>query len=127
MQSLDTSGIAETVRALVSQVGTATAPGLAVRFTWVRMTGTAVTTGRWFVGTRTLLSRQAVNSDAGLNQSYQFSVVCDASQFGQQPPAPKDRIAVTMNGASTTYKVLSVDSDAIGATVRLHLGSEYDR
>lgn len=118
MQSLDITGILATARGLVAQLGTPVAPGIAQYFT-------VAATGRRYVGTKTTLKKEYVNSDAGLNATYLFSVVCDASQFTTTNPAPAPKARVLVGGV--TYKIIAVETDGIGATIRFHLGSEYDR
>ena len=110
--------IITTCQGLASQVGTSASPGLATR-------AAVQETGGSFVGTKSVLKKEFVNSDAGINASYQFTLICDSSQFTttNPAPAPKKRVVV----AGTVYKVISHETDAIGAIVRLHLGSEYDR
>ena len=71
-------------------------------------------------GCRTSLRREDVNTDAGLADAYSFSLLCPASQFdGHKAPEPRTS-KITLDGQE--YRVLSVERDASGATVRLHLG-----
>ena len=71
-------------------------------------------------GVRTTLRREDVNSDAGLIEGrYVFSVLVDASTL---PPdgVPPRRTIVLIDGAK--YRVLSTETDAVGAIVRINLG-----
>lgn len=73
-------------------------------------------------GVRTSLRREDVNTDAGLMGAYTFSLLCAASEFSDcEPPRPRmDKL--TIDGR--VMRVLSVERDSVGATVRLHLGDE---
>lgn len=76
--------------------------------------------GTQYWGCRTSLRREDVNTDAGLADSYSFSLLCPFSQFiGNGLPKPRQS-KVTINGIE--YRVLSVERDATEATVRLNLG-----
>lgn len=76
--------------------------------------------GEQYHGCRASLRREDVNSDAGLAESYTFSLLCPSSQFtGKDLPKPRQS-KVTVDGLE--YRVLAVETDAIKATVRLHLG-----
>lgn len=79
----------------------------------------AVTIGETsYQGVRTTLRRQDVNSDAGLIEGrYVFSVLLDASAVSEPPPR---RTLVTVG--DVRYRVLSCETDAIGACIRLNLG-----
>ena len=84
------------------------------------LTQTAAWSGKTIYGVRTTLKRQDVNTDAGLiGGRYQFSLLCALAQFAGALPEPR-RDKMTIEGVS--YRVLAVESDAIGATVRIHLG-----
>ena len=76
--------------------------------------------GRQYWGCRSRLSREDVNTDAGLLDAYRFSLLCPAGQFaGQEPPRPRvDKIMVD----GVEYRVLECESDAVNATMRIHLG-----
>lgn len=76
--------------------------------------------GRQYWGCRSRLSREDVNTDAGLLDAYRFSLLCPAGQFaGQEPPRPRvDKIMVD----GVEYRVLECESDAVNATIRIHLG-----
>lgn len=70
-------------------------------------------------GVKTVLRRADVNSDMGLIEGrYTFSLLCPASALPSMP-APR-RSKVVLDGV--TYRVLSCEKDAIGATLRLNLG-----
>ena len=116
---IDFTSVQSTVRQLASQVLTK-GLGLAQSFTLVAMTtgGTNYT----YIGTKTMLKKEAVNTSAGLNQNYEFSLLCDVSQFNVLPIS-KQR--VILNGV--TYKIAEIDTDTINACTRLHLVSEYTR
>ena len=73
-------------------------------------------------GCKTALRREDVAVDAGLAGIYDFSLVCPASQFANIP-LPQPRISKIMVDGKA-YRVLSVEQDAAGATIRLHLGGE---
>lgn len=76
--------------------------------------------GRQYWGCRSRLGREDVNTDAGLLDAYRFSLLCPAGQFaGQEPPRPRvDKIMVD----GVEYRVLECESDAVNATIRIHLG-----
>ena len=76
-----------------------------------------------YSGVRTNLKRSDVATDAGLYENnYVFSLLCPMSQFnGNYPKSTVDTI--TLDGE--TYRVLSTDIDAIQASIRLNLGSEF--
>lgn len=78
--------------------------------------------GRRLHGVRATLRREDVNTSEGLAGVYAFSLLCPAAQFaGVEPPQPRmDKITVD----GRTYRVLGVETDAVAATVRLHLGDE---
>ena len=77
--------------------------------------------GKPYAGTRTTLRRADYESDAGLVEGdYQFSLLCPTAQFEKGIPAPRTT-KVCIKGQE--FRLLSVDADAIGATVRLNLGS----
>ena len=75
--------------------------------------------GKSYWGVRTALRREIVNTDAGLEGIYAFSLLCPASMFGAKLPIPRQD-KITIDG--TDYRVLSVDTDAVKSTVRLNLG-----
>lgn len=73
-----------------------------------------------YSGTRTTLKREDWETDAGLVEgNYVFSLLCASGQFATLP-APRTT-KVTVDGS--TYRLLSIDADAIKATVKLNLGS----
>lgn len=76
--------------------------------------------GSQYWGCRTLLRREDVNADAGLVDVYRFSLLCPAGQFiGRELPKPRtDKIE--LNGVE--YRVLACETDAVSATVRIHMG-----
>ena len=84
------------------------------------LTETAYWNGRAIRGVRTVLKREIVAMDDGLAGRYNFSFRVAASVFGDQKP--KSRQAVRLEGK--TYRILSVEEDAVGATVLLNLGDE---
>lgn len=83
----------------------------------------ATWSGKTIHGVRTSLKRQDVLSDAGLIDKYQFSLLCAASEFSSARPAPRQSKMVI---AGTTHRVLAVEDDPAGATVKIHLGGEYE-
>lgn len=76
--------------------------------------------GTQYWGCRTTLRREDVNTDAGLAEAYTFSILCPSSTFaGRALPKPRqDKVQVD----GTEYRVLSVEQDAVHATVHLNLG-----
>ena len=78
--------------------------------------------GQVLHGVRATLRREAVHADAGLADSYAFSVLVPAASFAGRYPKPRND-KVTLNG--TQYRVLSVESDGAQALVRLNLGTIY--
>ena len=84
------------------------------------LTETADWNGQAIRGVRTVLKREIVAMDDGLAGRYNFSFRVAASVFGDQKP--KSRQAVRLEGK--TYRILSVEEDAVGATVLLNLGDE---
>jgi len=77
-------------------------------------------TTKTYTGTKSFLRKEIVSGNAGLANVYEFSVLCLASQFATVP-VPK----TTLTAGGTTYKILSVDTDTTGITIRLHLGSVF--
>lgn len=76
--------------------------------------------GKPYEGTRTTLRREAWETDAGLVEGgYSFSILCPTAQFNGALPVP--RTGKVLIGKDE-YRVLSVDADAIGATIRINLG-----
>lgn len=77
--------------------------------------------GEEIPGIRTTIRRADVNSDMGLLAGkYTFSVLCQKSAFAEVGmPLPRTS-KVWIEGKP--YRVLSTQTDAIGATVRLDLG-----
>lgn len=70
-------------------------------------------------GVRTELRRETVNSDDGLAGRYVFSLRVTADQFSDGYPEPRtDKL--TIDGKN--YRVLSIDVDAIKASVLINLG-----
>ncbi len=84
------------------------------------LTETADWNGQAIRGVKTTLKREIVAMDDGLAGRYSFSFRVAASAFGDQKP--KSRQAVRLEGK--TYRILSVEEDAVGATVLLNLGDE---
>lgn len=74
-----------------------------------------------YVGVRSQLRAEAVNTSDGLAGSYRFSLTCSADQFGNV--RPRERDVVDIDG--DRYRILTVDADAVCATIRLNLGDEY--
>lgn len=74
-----------------------------------------------YTGTKTTLRREDYNTDAGLVEGdYAFSILCPTSQFGGVFPQPRtDKITINKK----EFRVLSVDADAIGATIKINVGS----
>ena len=70
-------------------------------------------------GVRTSLKREIVNTDAGLADSYVFTLLCPCSQFGNKTIQPR-QTKITIDG--TEYRVLAVETDSVKSTYRLHLG-----
>lgn len=116
MLSLNITSIQQTAASLVGQYNPS-GPSLAVPFTY------PATGGQQRIGTRSTLRKEVVNSDAGVNTDYQFSLICPLAQFGTVLPTGKQRVSV----AGVTYLIIATETDAVGATIKLHLGSEYDR
>lgn len=84
--------------------------GLSVEFTL---------NGRTLWGVRTTLRKEVVNTDAGLDGVYNYSLLCPYDIFAGKLPAPRvDKVKVE----GTEMRVLSIDIDSAKATVRLNLG-----
>lgn len=85
-----------------------------------------LSTFRWreasIQGVRTTLRRDDVATDAGLAGEYSYSLLVPASQLDGLPlPQPRlDKIEVD----GETMRVLAVERDSVGATIRIHLGAE---
>jgi hypothetical protein len=79
--------------------------------------------GKTIRGVRTSLKRQDVLSDAGLIDKYQFSLLCAPSEFAAGRPIPRQSKMVI---GGTTYRVLAIEDDSAEATVKIHLGGEYE-
>lgn len=73
-----------------------------------------------YTGCKSFLKKETVNSNAGLSAKYEFSVLLPAAVLSAVP-APKSQVTI----GGIIYKVLAVDGDSIGATVKLHLGGLY--
>lgn len=85
-------------------------PGLSVDFVW---------RGKSYWGCRSTLRKEIVNTDGGLAGDYSFSLLCPASEFELGRPQPRtDKIVI----GKVEYRVLAVEADAVGSTVKLHLG-----
>ena len=84
------------------------------------LTVSAVWNGRSIRGVRTTLKREIVAMDDGLAGRYSFSFRAAQEQFGDV--CPKSRETVKIDGK--TFRILSVEYDAICATVLLNLGDE---
>ncbi len=76
--------------------------------------------GHPVTGVKAVLRRADVNTDMGLIEGrYTFSLLCPATCFAEFTPAPR-RSKVVIGGV--TYRVISIETDPIAATVRLNLG-----
>ncbi len=77
--------------------------------------------GKIYTGTKTTLRREDYATDAGLVEGdYQFSILCPTGQFDGVFPTPRQD-KITLNGAE--FRILSIDADAVGSTIKLNLGS----
>lgn len=112
---LNIQSIKDTVQALSSQFSSQYS-SIALRFVYVLNNKT-------YLGTKTVVKKESINSSAGLNVDYAFSILSETNQWGSVVPVGKARIIL----AGVTYKIISIETDPIGATYRLHLGSEYNR
>lgn len=76
--------------------------------------------GKTLRGVRTVLKREAVNTDDGLAGRYAFSLRVPANQFeiGNYPDPLNDKL--TIEGKD--YRVLSIEGDAIIASILINLG-----
>ena len=85
--------------------------GLTVHGTWK---------GKAFHGVKSLLRRLDIETAAGLFEGrYEFSLLCPASCFADGVPSPRtDKVRV----GGVQYRVLSLETDAANATIRLNLG-----
>ena len=115
----DWTSIQKTVRQLASQT-IVKGLGLTISFQLVPLVAGGIV--YTYVGTKTVLKKEAVNTSSGLNQDYVYSLLCDYSQF-KILPVSKQQIIV--NG--TTLKIEQLEVDAIQATLRLHLCAPYVR
>ena len=113
MLPLNTNSIINTVQNLVSQQSS-TYNSIGLKFVYN-------SNGKTYNGIKTALKKEAVNSSAGLNQEYAFSIITATNIWGNVVPAPKARITIN----NVIYKILDIETDSINATYRLHLGSEY--
>lgn len=86
------------------------------------LTETADWNGRAIRGVRTTLKREIVAMDDGLAGRYSFSFRVAVSAFGDQKLKPRQPVRLK----SKTYRILSIEEDAIGATVLLNLGDETE-
>ena len=95
----------------ITQVGTllASQQGLKSSFLWQ---------GKPCWGVRTSLRREDVATDAGLAGDYTFSLLVPAGQLEQLPRPRLDKITVD----NVPMRILAVERDSVGATIRLHLG-----
>jgi len=71
-------------------------------------------------GVRTVLKRSDINSDAGLIEGrYEFSLLASRADFPLGLPQPR-KTKVTID--EVEYRLISIETDPLGATVRLNLG-----
>ena len=73
-----------------------------------------------YVGLRTSMRREDVNTDAGLYGVYAFSLLVPVAQLDDVPEPRPDKVEV----GGVTYRILGVETDATGCFMRLHLGGE---
>ena len=77
--------------------------------------------GKPYEGTKTVLRREDWETDAGLvDGGYSFSILCPTAQFNGDFPVP--RTGKVLIGKEE-FRILSVDADAIGATIKINVGS----
>ena len=82
---------------------------------------TFVYNGKPYEGTKTVLRREDWETDAGLvDGGYTFSILCPTAQFEGDFPVP--RTGKVLIGKQE-FRILSVDADAIGATIKINVGS----
>lgn len=75
--------------------------------------------GAPITGVKTILRRADVNTDMGLIEGrYTFSLLCPVTAFPTMPSPRRSKVVID----GVTYRVLSSEKDAIGATLRLNLG-----
>lgn len=85
------------------------------------LTTTFVWNGKTYWGCRSTMRREVVNTSDGLAGDYQFSLLCPYSDFELSRPQPRTD-KVTVDGK--TMRVLDCETDAIHATIKIHLGGE---
>lgn len=77
--------------------------------------------GKPYEGTKTVLRREDWETDAGLvDGGYTFSILCPTAQFNGAFPVP--RTGKVLIGKEE-FRILSVDADAIGATIKINCGN----
>jgi hypothetical protein len=77
--------------------------------------------GKPYEGTKTVLRREDWETDAGLvDGGYSFSILCPTAQFNGAFPVP--RTGKVLIGKQE-YRILSIDADAIGATIKINCGN----
>jgi len=85
--------------------------GLKSEFTW---------NGKTYWGCRSIMRKEIVNTDAGLAGEYNFSLLCPFDEFCNARPQSREKVVVD----GVVMRVLGVESDAVNATLKLHLGGE---
>ena len=88
--------------------------GIPTSFTW---------NGGTYSGARSQLKAERVAADAGLAGKYDFSLLCSLAQFSLSVPVSKQTVTVS----GTEYRILTTDTDAFEACIRLNLGTLYAR
>lgn len=77
--------------------------------------------GKPYEGTKTVLRREDWETDAGLvDGGYSFSILCPTAQFNGNFPVP--RTGKVLIGKEE-FRILSIDADAIGATIKINCGN----
>ena len=79
--------------------------------------------GKPYEGTKTVLRREDWETDAGLvDGGYSFSILCPTAQFEGEFPVPRTGKVLV---GKEEFRILSIDADAIGATIKINCGSVF--
>jgi len=77
--------------------------------------------GKPYEGTKTVLRREDWETDAGLvDGGYSFSILCPTAQFNGDFPVPRTGKVLV---GKEEFRILSIDADAIGATIKINVGN----
>lgn len=85
--------------------------GLATNFEW---------NGKTYWGCRSTMRKEVVNTTDGLAGDYVFSLLCPFDEFTESRPQSREKLVVD----GRTMRILDTETDAVQATLKIHLGGE---